>query len=60
MAAPGLFFFFFFFFFLPFAFKLEPLGALFALVRQWPLRSSIFFYSIGYYARNRERNQTRF
>jgi len=48
-AAPGL----------TFAFKLEPLGALFALVASglWIVNS---FYSIGYMRGNRERNQTRF
>jgi multicomponent Na+:H+ antiporter subunit D len=48
-AAPGL----------DFAFKLEPLGALFALVASglWIVNS---FYSIGYMRGNRERNQTRF
>ncbi|MEL7127962.1 MAG: proton-conducting transporter membrane subunit [Pseudomonadota bacterium] len=48
-AAPGL----------VFAFKLEPLGALFALVASglWILNS---LYSIGYMRGNRERNQTRF
>lgn len=48
-AAPGL----------SFAFKLEPLGALFALVASglWIVNS---FYSIGYMRGNRERNQTRF
>jgi multicomponent Na+:H+ antiporter subunit D len=48
-AAPGL----------VFAFKLEPLGALFALVASglWIVNS---FYSIGYMRGNRERNQTRF
>lgn len=48
-AAPGL----------EFAFKLEPLGALFALVASglWIVNS---FYSIGYMRGNRERNQTRF
>lgn len=41
------------------AFKLEPLGALFALVASglWIVNS---FYSIGYMRGNRERNQTRF
>ncbi len=44
---------------LTFAFKLEPLGALFALVASglWIVNS---FYSIGYMRGNRERNQTRF
>lgn len=48
-AAPGL----------VFAFTLEPLGALFALVASglWIANS---FYSIGYMRGNRERNQTRF
>ncbi|MEM7661942.1 MAG: proton-conducting transporter membrane subunit [Pseudomonadota bacterium] len=48
-AAPGL----------DFAFKLEPLGALFALVASglWIVNS---LYSIGYMRGNRERNQTRF
>lgn len=48
-AAPGL----------TFAFKLEPLGALFGLVASglWIVNS---FYSIGYMRGNRERNQTRF
>lgn len=48
-AAPGL----------VFAFELEPLGALFALVASglWIVNS---FYSIGYMRGNRERNQTRF
>jgi len=48
-AAPGL----------TFAFKLEPLGALFAMVASglWIVNS---FYSIGYMRGNRERNQTRF
>lgn len=48
-AAPGL----------VFAFKLEPLGALFALVASglWIVNS---VYSIGYMRGNRERNQTRF
>lgn len=48
-AAPGL----------ELAFKLEPLGALFALVASglWIVNS---FYSIGYMRGNRERNQTRF
>lgn len=48
-AAPGL----------SFAFKLEPLGGLFALVASglWIVNS---FYSIGYMRGNRERNQTRF
>lgn len=48
-AAPGL----------EFAFKLEPLGALFAVVASglWIVNS---FYSIGYMRGNRERNQTRF
>ncbi|MEM9668271.1 MAG: proton-conducting transporter membrane subunit [Pseudomonadota bacterium] len=48
-AAPGL----------DFSFKLEPLGALFALVASglWIVNS---FYSIGYMRGNRERNQTRF
>ena len=48
-AAPGL----------EFAFKVEPLGALFALVASglWIVNS---FYSIGYMRGNRERNQTRF
>jgi len=48
-AAPGL----------TFAFKLEPLGAMFALVASglWIVNS---FYSIGYMRGNRERNQTRF
>lgn len=42
-----------------FAFKVEPLGALFALVASglWIVNS---FYSIGYMRGNRERNQTRF
>ncbi|MEO0550053.1 MAG: monovalent cation/H+ antiporter subunit D family protein [Pseudomonadota bacterium] len=42
-----------------FAFKAEPLGALFALVASglWIVNS---FYSIGYMRGNRERNQTRF
>lgn len=41
------------------SFKLEPLGALFALVASglWIVNS---FYSIGYMRGNRERNQTRF
>lgn len=44
---------------LAFAFKLEPLGALFAFVASglWIVNS---FYSIGYMRGNRERNQTRF
>ena len=44
---------------LSFAFKLEPLGALFACVASglWIVNS---FYSIGYMRGNRERNQTRF
>ena len=44
---------------LAFAFKLEPVGALFALVASglWIVNS---FYSIGYMRGNRERNQTRF
>ncbi|MBA3067725.1 MAG: monovalent cation/H+ antiporter subunit D family protein [Hyphomonas sp.] len=44
---------------LAFAFKLEPLGALFAVVASglWIVNS---FYSIGYMRGNRERNQTRF
>ncbi|GAB5457232.1 MAG: proton-conducting transporter membrane subunit [Henriciella sp.] len=44
---------------LTFAFKVEPLGALFALVASglWIVNS---FYSIGYMRGNRERNQTRF
>ncbi|MCI4645834.1 MAG: monovalent cation/H+ antiporter subunit D family protein [Hyphomonadaceae bacterium] len=44
---------------LSFAFKLEPLGALFAVVASglWIVNS---FYSIGYMRGNRERNQTRF
>ena len=48
-AAPGL----------DFAFKLEPLGMLFALVASglWIVNS---LYSIGYMRGNRERNQTRF
>lgn len=48
-AAPGL----------ALAFRLEPLGALFALVASglWIVNS---FYSIGYMRGNRERNQTRF
>ncbi len=48
-AAPGLIF----------AFKLEPLGALFALVASglWIVNS---FYSIGYMRGSRARNQTRF
>ncbi|WP_213272704.1 proton-conducting transporter membrane subunit [Hyphomonas sp.] len=48
-AAPGL----------SIAFKLEPLGALFAVVASglWIVNS---FYSIGYMRGNRERNQTRF
>lgn len=48
-AAPGL----------DFHFRLEPLGALFALVASglWIVNS---FYSIGYMRGNRERNQTRF
>lgn len=48
-AAPGL----------VFAFKLEPLGAMFALIGAglWIVNS---FYSIGYMRGNRERNQTRF
>ncbi|MEE9381495.1 MAG: proton-conducting transporter membrane subunit [Hyphomonadaceae bacterium] len=42
-----------------FAFKVEPLGALFALVGSglWIINS---FYSIGYMRGHRERNQTRF
>ena len=42
-----------------FAFKLEPLGALFALIGSglWIINS---FYSIGYMRGHRERNQTRF
>lgn len=48
-AAPGL----------AIAFKVEPLGALFAIVASglWIVNS---FYSIGYMRGNRERNQTRF
>lgn len=48
-AAPGL----------ALAFRLEPLGALFAIVASglWIVNS---FYSIGYMRGNRERNQTRF
>ncbi len=48
-AAPGL----------AFAFRLEPLGALFAVVASglWIVNS---FYSIGYMRGSRERNQTRF
>lgn len=44
---------------LKFVFKLEPLGALFALVASglWIVNS---LYSIGYMRGNRERNQTRF
>ncbi|WP_084395594.1 monovalent cation/H+ antiporter subunit D family protein [Henriciella aquimarina] len=44
---------------LDFAFKMEPLGAVFALVASglWIVNS---FYSIGYMRGNRERNQTRF
>lgn len=44
---------------LAFAFRLEPLGALFAFVASglWIVNS---FYSIGYMRGNRERNQTRF
>lgn len=44
---------------LTFSFKLEPLGALFALVASglWIVNS---LYSIGYMRGNRERNQTRF
>jgi hypothetical protein len=44
---------------LAFAFKLEPLGALFAFVASglWIVNS---VYSIGYMRGNRERNQTRF
>ena len=44
---------------LVFAFKVEPLGAMFALVASglWIVNS---FYSIGYMRGNRERNQTRF
>ncbi len=44
---------------LDFAFKMEPLGAMFALVASglWIVNS---FYSIGYMRGNRERNQTRF
>ncbi|MDJ0922613.1 MAG: monovalent cation/H+ antiporter subunit D family protein [Henriciella sp.] len=44
---------------LSFAFKAEPIGALFALVASglWIVNS---FYSIGYMRGNRERNQTRF
>jgi multicomponent Na+:H+ antiporter subunit D len=44
---------------LAFAFRLEPLGALFAVVASglWIVNS---FYSIGYMRGNRERNQTRF
>ena len=44
---------------LVFAFKLEPLGALFAVVASglWIVNS---IYSIGYMRGNRERNQTRF
>ncbi len=42
-----------------FAFRLEPLGALFALIGSglWIINS---FYSIGYMRGHRERNQTRF
>lgn len=48
-AAPGL----------TFAFKLEPLGAMFGMIAAglWIVNS---FYSIGYMRGNRERNQTRF
>jgi len=44
---------------LEFALKVEPLGAMFALVASglWIVNS---FYSIGYMRGNRERNQTRF
>ncbi len=44
---------------LTFAFRVEPLGALFAMVASglWIVNS---FYSIGYMRGNRERNQTRF
>ncbi|MEL6955634.1 MAG: proton-conducting transporter membrane subunit [Pseudomonadota bacterium] len=44
---------------LSFAFKVEPIGGLFALVASglWIVNS---FYSIGYMRGNRERNQTRF
>lgn len=44
---------------LSFAFKLEPIGALFACIASglWIVNS---FYSIGYMRGNRERNQTRF
>lgn len=44
---------------LEFAFRMEPLGAVFALVASglWIVNS---FYSIGYMRGNRERNQTRF
>ncbi len=44
---------------LEFALKVEPLGAMFALVASglWVVNS---FYSIGYMRGNRERNQTRF
>lgn len=44
---------------LGFQFRLEPLGALFAMVASglWIVNS---FYSIGYMRGNRERNQTRF
>ena len=44
---------------LVFAFRVEPLGALFAMVASglWIVNS---FYSIGYMRGNRERNQTRF
>lgn len=44
---------------LTFAFKLEPLGAMFAVIASglWILNS---LYSIGYMRGNRERNQTRF
>lgn len=44
---------------LSFAFRLEPLGALFAGVASglWIINS---FYSVGYMRGNRERNQTRF
>lgn len=44
---------------LKFAFKLEPLGAMFAVIASglWILNS---IYSIGYMRGNRERNQTRF
>jgi len=44
---------------LDFAFRMEPLGAMFALVASglWIVNS---FYSIGYMRGNRERNQTRF